>query len=61
MHMGDIRSEMSILLADLRNRMRYAQNGWTPLIMAAGVGNLKVMKLLIEAGATIDQADNVRK
>lgn len=52
---------MSILLADLRNRMRYAQNGWTPLIMAAGVGNLKVMKLLIEAGATIDQADNVRK
>lgn len=35
------------------------QNGVTPLMAAAGKGHAAVVKLLLEAGAKIDQADKV--
>ena len=33
-------------------------NGWTPLIMASGLGNIKAIKALIDAGADINETDN---
>ena len=37
------------------------QDGYTPLIMAAGLGHLEVVKLLLEAGADKDAPITVRE
>lgn len=39
---------------------RFIQDGWTPLNSAAANGHAGVVKLLVDAGANIDQANNVR-
>ena len=35
------------------------QNGWSPLNVASEKGHLDVVKTLLEAGANIDQGNNV--
>lgn len=35
------------------------QNGWSPLMVASEKGHLKVVNMLIEAGANISQSNKV--
>ncbi len=37
------------------------QCGQTPLFMAASKGHLEVVRLLVEQGAEVDRADDVRR
>ena len=39
----------------------FLQDGWTPLINAAGGGHIEVTKVLLEAGASIDAKTVVSK
>ena len=38
----------------------HSQDGWTPLIMAAGKGHVEVVKVLQEMGADVNIAAKVR-
>lgn len=39
--------------------MSYLQEGYTPMMCAAGCGNVEVVKLLLTSGAKVDQANVV--
>ena len=56
--LGDLKDLRSLIKMGADINQSGKQHGATPLYVASGAGHLEIVKLLIESGGSVNQADN---